>query len=606
MHLRSHQRDMAAIVQQVLSGRPITDIYASVTPGAGKSWLPVIAARSLIPTIADKICWVVPRRNLARQAEDVFSRNSALQRLLPHQHRIRAAGNEPDPSRGLSGYVTTYQAIGVDSVGWHEREFAKHRYILVLDEPHHIADEAQWPERLAPLIRRSVLRIFMSGTFERHDRQRIAFIPYKKTLTGEIPDLDGDGSGPSATIVYTRSQAIAEGSIANLIFRRHDAQGITWETADGEQKAFDSFGDATGKDAKSALWTALTRQYAFDLLARGLESWLDFRQTRPWAKLLIVAHNQARAKELDEYLTTRGIRSGVAISDDSPAAVRAIDRFKGLKRPPLDALVTVQMAYEGMDVPEISHVVCLTGIRSKPWLEQCFARAARVFEGKTHGYVWVPDDLLFRRVYEQILDEQTKAAAGGEAQDILITPNEQAQSNGNPSPAQERYLVALDASVGAEVNSDLTGLTLTPGETELFASLATEEGVRGLAPIEIKRLVLEGKLTLGATVTEVQVQHMQQRYAALVSRPIAPQAPQAPEEVRPSEQESELRDKITGWIRRHAYARWPGESPAVRARRVAYIREVNSHLVKAFGRRDRLHLTQLRLLWEHVQQRYPI
>ena len=301
MQLRSHQQDMLDVVQRIKAGAPIRDIYAAVTPGAGKSWLPVIAARELIPAIADKICWVVPRTNLARQAEDVFANNSAIQELLPHKHIIRMAKNEADPTRGHSGYVTTYQAIGMDAKGQHAHEFRQHRYILILDEPHHIADEAQWPERLAPLIENATLRIFMSGTFERHDRRRIAFLPYKKTSTGDYPDLDSDTTGKSAYIEYGRERAIAEGSIANLIFRRHDAGGLAWETAEGEQKAFDSFTDAVGKDAKAALWTALTQKYAFDLLGRGLDSWLGFRQNNKWAKLLVVAHSQARAEELNAH-----------------------------------------------------------------------------------------------------------------------------------------------------------------------------------------------------------------------------------------------------------------------------------------------------------------
>lgn len=601
MRLRSHQRSMLALMEEVQQGRPLRDIYAAVTPGAGKSWLPVIAARALIPARADKICWVVPRKNLARQAEDVFARNSALQQVLPHEHLIRAAGNEADPSRGLSGYVVTYQAVGMDTTGQHAREFARHRYILVLDEPHHIADDAQWPERLAPLVDRAVLRIFMSGTFERHDRERIAFIPYRKTESGEFPDLEGGNPVTSATIQYTRSQAIEERSIANLIFRRHDAHGIAWETAEGEQKTFDSFDGIAGQDARSALWTALTRHYAFDLLDRGLASWREYRQAAPWAKLLIVAHNQARAEELQSYLVAQGVRSDVAISNDTPAAVRAIDRFKGLRKPPLDALVTVQMAYEGMDVPQISHVVCLTGIRSKPWLEQCFARAARVFPGKTHGYIWVPDDPMFRRVYEQVLIEQVSAAHAAEAE---VSEFRRGGSGDNLAPGNGGHagLVALDASVGAEMNSDMTGLSMTTRETALFAAMALDAGIRGLAPMEVRRLVLDGQLPLGMSVTPDQVLLLREQYARA-------QSPAAPAESRavprPSEQEQEYRDKIAGWIKRHAYTRFPGESPSMRERRVAHIRDVNTAILKAFGKRDRLRLDKLKQLWEHVQRWYP-
>lgn len=451
---------MLALCDAILAGRHITNIYASVTPGAGKSWLPVIAAQRLIPAIADKICWVVPRKNLAAQAEDVFAANAALKTILPHNHLIRTAGNQANPSRGLSGYVVTYQALGLDRKGWHAAEFKRHRYILVLDEPHHIGDEAQWPERLAPLVERAVLRVFMSGTFERHDRQKIAFVSYRQTEDGEIPDLDGPEG--AAKIDYARTQAIAEGAIANLIFRHQDAKGLTWKSPEGEQKAYDSFDDITGKDAKAALWTALRRQYADDLFARGIASWREFRQANPWAKLLVVAYGQDQAELLHQTLVAQDIRAGVAISNDTPAAGHAIDQFKGRKRPALDALVTVQMAYEDMDVPEISHVICLTGIRSKPWLEQCFARAARIFPGKTHGYIWVPDDPLFRLVYQRIMADQGAAVYGiREAYGV-----EGAGPLGkSDSPSVGGNLVPLEASVGGEVNSDLTGQTLTTEDT---------------------------------------------------------------------------------------------------------------------------------------------
>jgi superfamily II DNA or RNA helicase len=605
MQLRSHQQDMLDIVQRIKAGAPIRNIYAAVTPGAGKSWLPVIAARELIPLIADKICWVVPRTNLARQAEDVFANNAAIQDLLPHNHLIRMAKNEADPTRGHSGYVTTYQAIGMDAKGQHAHEFRQHRYILVLDEPHHIADEAQWPERLAPLIENAALCVFMSGTFERHDRRRIAFLPYKKESTGDYPDLDGDTTGTSAYIEYGRERAIAEGSIANLIFRRHDAGGLAWETAEGEQKAFDSFTDAVGKDAKAALWTALTQKYAFDLLERGLDSWLGFRQHNKWAKLLVVAHSQARAEELNDYLREKGVVSDIAISNDSPAATKAIDRFKGLRKPRLDALVTVQMAYEGMDVPQISHVVCLTGIRSKPWLEQCFARAARIYGGKSHGYIWVPDDPLFRSVYEQIVDEQDKGAyrppEADEAPMLSWTTQPTAEPRDVPAGLG---ITPLDAKVGAETNSDLTGATLTAEETDLFATIAYEEGVFGLAPMQVQALISDGQLPYATGISSDQLRKMQERYAKQTrSKPTS--TPVAPAGLRPSDTEQKYRDRISSWVKKHAYKRWPGETRDVRLRRAAYIKTVNSTLRQAFGPRDRLRMDGLVALWAHVQRYFP-
>ena len=67
-NLRAHQVDVNTALVSVLAGDPRRKMVIHVTPGGGKSILPVIAGIQLIPTIADKLCWVVPRLSLARQA----------------------------------------------------------------------------------------------------------------------------------------------------------------------------------------------------------------------------------------------------------------------------------------------------------------------------------------------------------------------------------------------------------------------------------------------------------------------------------------------------------------------------------------------------------
>jgi superfamily II DNA or RNA helicase len=64
--LRNYQRQLSAIVQAIASGeaRDVSDVLAAVTPGGGKSLLPVIAAARLIEAgIVDRVCWVVPRHS---------------------------------------------------------------------------------------------------------------------------------------------------------------------------------------------------------------------------------------------------------------------------------------------------------------------------------------------------------------------------------------------------------------------------------------------------------------------------------------------------------------------------------------------------------------
>src|SRR5215212_1252893 len=108
--LRTHQREVAGLVEAIATGRTdLADILAAVTPGGGKSLLPVIAAaRLVVAGLVDRVCWIVPRDSLRFQAEEAFP-DPAWRDALRHDVSIRAAANAPDPCRGLAGYVTTFQ-----------------------------------------------------------------------------------------------------------------------------------------------------------------------------------------------------------------------------------------------------------------------------------------------------------------------------------------------------------------------------------------------------------------------------------------------------------------------------------------------------------------
>jgi len=110
--LRSHQRQFANLIAAIAQGEAsVRDILAAVTPGGGKSLLPVIAAARLIASgVVRRIVWVVPRDSLRLQAEEAFT-DPAWRLALGHALTVRAAENAPDPCRGLAGYVTTYQAV---------------------------------------------------------------------------------------------------------------------------------------------------------------------------------------------------------------------------------------------------------------------------------------------------------------------------------------------------------------------------------------------------------------------------------------------------------------------------------------------------------------
>ena len=386
---------MAAIADHIAAGEPIRRIFASVTPGGGKSALPGILADRLFPKIADRILWVVPRNTLREQGESDFPDWS--------RYRIRAAGNEADPCRGTQGYVTTYQAIVADPAR-HLETLSSGRWIVFLDEPHHCLAGGSWDSAVAPLVTCSRLVVYASGTFARGDGQPIAGLDYDdagRPLLGDGPE--------TATIRYTRSHALREGAIVPVHFRHLDGRA-EWEDVEGERQEADSI--AGGDYASAALFTALRTGYAFGLLEETVSHWLTYRRdVFPVGKLLVVAPNIETAGVYLEHLRARGLGALIATSDDSPAAADAIARFKGHALPSTDILVTVAMAYEGMSVPAVSHIACLTHIRSIPWLEQCFARANRTAPGKTEAFIFGPADDRYRVAIASIEAEQVQALA---------------------------------------------------------------------------------------------------------------------------------------------------------------------------------------------------
>jgi len=405
MSLRKHQREFETTINKIANGLNIRTIYCHVTPGGGKSILPIIAGRLIgFANRADKLCWIAPRLSLINQAEREFI-NPYFRHFLGHELEIRSSTNENNPSRNLNGFATTYNAVGMDE-GILESEFERYRYILIMDEFHHVALESVWHAALAPLFRLAAVRVMMTGTCERGDGQKIAFMPYRQNGCGLVPDLKD--TPDTAVIRYTRADALAERAIIPLAFHLSDGQA-SWQTRAGQVKKVQSLDRMSDFDATKALYTALRTEYAEDLLKAGLAHWQEHRKTNPEAKCLVVCSDIKQAERHTKNLKEWGLtRLDIATSDDSASALKAINKMKAGR---LDVLVTVAMAYEGLSIPAVSHIICLTRIRSTPWIEQMTARANRIDPNggpydQQIGHIFAPADPLFKEIVSRIEAEQ--------------------------------------------------------------------------------------------------------------------------------------------------------------------------------------------------------
>ncbi len=406
---RRHQEAFGELCLALADGQiqNVRSIICSITPGGGKSLLPVIAANTLIPRIADRVAWIVPRRSLQEQAEAEFASGRSRE-LLDNRHLIRKTTGELDPCRGLSGFCTTYQAIGANNIFLID-EFIRHRYALILDEPHHVEEGGAWERALAPLVKRAALTVFMSGTLERGNRKKIAFLGYGESMNGEIVDLTGRSG---AVVQYSRGDALFDKAILPIHFELMDGTA-NWIGRDGVTYGT-RLSDA-GKDVNEAIYTALKTEFGMHLLDECVGHWVEYKASHPRSKMLVVTANIEDAKRYLEHVQMRGIKAAIATSEDTAQATKAIQKFKLTDgRSAIHCLVTVAMAYEGLDVPPVTHIACLTHIRSKPWIEQMIARATRMDFGAGQwedqmAFVYVPDDRLMCNIIGRMQEEQIVA-----------------------------------------------------------------------------------------------------------------------------------------------------------------------------------------------------
>jgi superfamily II DNA or RNA helicase len=565
---RLHQEEMIEICNSMLANVDNTsEILASITPGGGKSALPVILVSKLIPTIADKICWIVPRDNLRWQGEMAFIDRLFIMMTGGHTNTIRATQNEIDPSRGTQGYITTYQSVARDP-DLHRYEFARHRYILFLDEPHHVRREGDWHKALQPLIDTSELVIYASGTFERGDKRPIAFVPYINFGDREIIDLT-----PTSTrkvISYTRPRALEEDAIVPLNFEILDGRA-EWVNIQGEIQSASSFND-DDVDHRAALYTALNTAYAYELLEKCVIQWQAHRSTiYNKAKLLVVAPNISAAKKYKTFLTKdlslRGV--DIATSDESQAAKKAINRFKTSSH--FNILITVGMAYEGLDVKEITFVACLTYYRSKPWLEQCFARANRTDEGKKYGVIWGPNDPDFLEVVEKLKAEQTEAAR---------EPGEGLQGGGGS--LGQTVPIASESTDRSAIDL-FTGKILDADKTKVINDAANIAKLNGVSTVQLDTFLLAlietGYVSLPDEISALP----EDEPGPFFSTPL----------VTPSQREANLKNSINKVVRRYCaindIEHW----------------RPNKEIKDRFGKsRDRMNVDELAQVWRYVQEQY--
>lgn len=423
--LRSHQRKALEIAASFASGERSFEsnkiITAHVTPGGGKTGLSQLYAGALLASgLIERVVILTPRRSLASQTIESWrsGKFGAQKRLINVTGKVLSDGYHLEEF----GCVTTYQAAGAGDVSGQLASYASgKRTLAILDEPHHMSssgsgEASAWLNAVMPIINASSHCLSMSGTLYRHDGQRIPLISY-----GSAGDVQAD-------IVYSRRQALEEHAVLPIEVTRIPADVIYGR---GGREFSVSLSEASGAERGPALRTALElASYRDEKILDFLREYVSYTKSKFDSSAIVVVHSQKAARHVALLIErVLGLDVALAISDEdsSSGAITAFRKGLGPK-----VLVTVGMAYEGLDSPHSTHIALFTATRSEPWCQQAIARVTRYNPdfgpwSDQRAYVTAPDDSAMRDILDNLLAEEKPSRV----HEIRLAPQKRALDSSN-------------------------------------------------------------------------------------------------------------------------------------------------------------------------------
>lgn len=435
--LRNHQAAVIELADRILQGWNRSTLFADVTPGGGKTLMAVIFASILLDAgFFHAVIWLAPSIALLKQVRDGF--HNPGRNLLRHlavwgEKKRPVIGQRSTKGHECVGYVLTY-ATPTGSIRALIRSLRGKRILLILDECHRLSvdpsakgsandggdlpdlartgkprsrtDEAkQWQPKVDLLRQHAAMTLMMSGTSWRHDGRKM---PY---LEGHY---DADGT-LTPDVSCSRKEALLDKTTLPMVFDLTDGEvEFDWLGRSFKMMLSQGTVDTRPKALRTFLSSPATRN---DLIDRAVAHWKLYRSERYRSRMLVLCSTQQEARDVADYLT-HVIRAGEVVTalGDEPDAARKLNRFRSMGEG--DILVTVKMAFEGFDVPNLSHVVVLAVERSITYLDQCLNRATRVnYEcglswEKQAAYIFAPNDAAIRQYVETIHADQRVLQSG--------------------------------------------------------------------------------------------------------------------------------------------------------------------------------------------------
>lgn len=472
-------------LERVISGQ--STVVTQLPTGYGKT-LTAVCTYALLrhQGRANRLLYICPRRNQARQAEEI---PGDLAELFGINTQAIIIGDEPllalDCHRSNTAeiFIVTIQGLCANAIKTVNKLMQIGQWALVIDEHHHYAEGEVWAERIKGLG--SQFQLAMSATPAR---------------------LDAKDYFPNPDVRVTYRQALKEGAVKELHLHQYEymVDLIVGENNDPISLTTTELFDELGIKEEELIDTEMARRkmrwspkYISPLITYPAERLANLRLRGIKSQMIVQAmscsHAEMACKQIQALLPTLDI-DWVGTGPNGRAQKKneeVINRFcpekkNGVRNWSLDVLVNVGMAGEGLDTIDVTEISILTPANITPSLLQLIGRASRrmsidvqpiaCINCDTDSAIAVDDKWRGRRVMA-IFDED------------VVDPND--IEPGDPKPDEYQEMPDEPVIVVADVR--LIDIKTDPAYPSVMEALKvaqgqyTEQQLEGIAEVAINK-----------------------------------------------------------------------------------------------------------------------
>lgn len=395
------------------------DFLLVACPGAGKTLATGFVARDLLrgsDAVADRLLVVVPSAALRGQwMSALASLGIVVDGVTMNNGQGERATIDGQRTRG---WVVTYQSLQSDR-GTHRILNGRRPTVAILDEIHHLGEEASWGKAAVEALGPCVRRLGLSGTPFRGSRDAIPFVEFDGDGLARYRD-DADGTPYPRGFDYSYGRALNDSPspVRPILFDQYDGD-VTWLEVGTDADKTVTLSDAKlkAKDRSKA------NRHVLDVRGDWLPTVLADADARlsmvqsegdRAAKGLVFCINTHHAYAVSDVLARLVGRQNVAVAvsrdtDGRDVIEEAREVIAGFTGSPARWLVAVQMVSEGIDIPSLRVAVWATVVRSPLMFRQGMGRIIRRTrlpqDLDQTAYLFIPKDPKMVEFADEVYDE---------------------------------------------------------------------------------------------------------------------------------------------------------------------------------------------------------